>query len=299
MTIWTETITRGERAGYLARPADARAGVLLLPSVHGVDQYAKAYAHALAEAGLATVIWEPFPGHRRPKPRATRGAACDADRRDVPARDELVARPHGERAGADENRHRRFLSRRPLRLAALRADERIAACVSYYPTIETPPLPGRTRTSSRSRESIPCPVHMIRAGKDHLTSDDVFQRLQANLQSRVGADDHPALPAGRSRLHAAHRRNRTRPPSISRRRNDRVFESGVGCLAIAHHLRHPEVPERSEGLEGRRPRCCSTGAVHPSRLASLAPQDDGVRLERWLKSRITALAASTISGGIA
>ena len=67
MPIWTETITRGERVGYLARPADAQAGVLLLPSVHGVDQYAKAYAHALAEAGLATVIWEPFPGDRPPK----------------------------------------------------------------------------------------------------------------------------------------------------------------------------------------------------------------------------------------
>ena len=74
MTIRTETITRGERVGYLARPADARAGVLLLPSVHGIDQYSKAYAQALAEAGLATVIWEPFPGSPPADTREQRAA---------------------------------------------------------------------------------------------------------------------------------------------------------------------------------------------------------------------------------
>jgi carboxymethylenebutenolidase len=63
-------------------------------------------------------------------------------------------------------------------------DKRIAACVSYYPTIETPPLPGQDEDVVALAADIPCPVHMIRAGKDHLTGDDVFQRLQANLQRR-------------------------------------------------------------------------------------------------------------------
>ena len=86
MTIRTETITRGERVGYLARPADAQAGVLLLPSVHGIDQYGNAYAHALAEAGLADPDLGAVsrPAARR-HPRAARGAARDADRRDVAA----------------------------------------------------------------------------------------------------------------------------------------------------------------------------------------------------------------------
>ena len=50
------------------------AGVLLLPSVHGIDQYSKAYAQALAEAGLATVIWEPFPGSPPAETREQRAA---------------------------------------------------------------------------------------------------------------------------------------------------------------------------------------------------------------------------------
>ena len=42
--------------------------------MHGVDQYAKAYAQALAEAGLATVIWEPFPGQPPAETREQRAA---------------------------------------------------------------------------------------------------------------------------------------------------------------------------------------------------------------------------------
>ena len=44
--------------------------------------------------------------------------------------------------------------------------------------------------------SIACPVHMIRAGKDHLTSDDVFRRLQANLQSRTAPTIVQHYPGG-------------------------------------------------------------------------------------------------------
>jgi hypothetical protein len=36
---------------------------------------------------------------------------------------------------------------------------------------------------------------------------------------------------------------------------------------------HPEVPLRSNGLEGRRP----SDGCHPSRLATLALQDDGAK----------------------
>ncbi len=50
-------------------------------------------------------------------------------------------------------------------------------------------------------------------------------------------------------------------------------------LRVTLLIRHPEVPERIEGLERRRPPShCESRAVHPSRLAALAPQDDGQRL---------------------
>jgi carboxymethylenebutenolidase len=185
MTIRTETLTIGERVGYLVRPADAQAGVLLLPSVHGIDQYSKAYAHALAEAGLATVIWEPFPGQPPADTRAQRAARLapltDATSLremtwwlDLMAK-ELSLTRIGVAGFCLGGRYGLLLSAH---------EWRIAACVSYYPTIETPPLPGQSEDVVALAKAIACPVHMIRAGKDHLTGEDVFQRLQANLQSR-------------------------------------------------------------------------------------------------------------------
>jgi carboxymethylenebutenolidase len=197
MSIWTETITRGERVGYLARPADAQAGVLLLPSVHGVDQYAKAYAHALAEAGLATVVWEPFPGSPPAESREQRATRLATLTDAMSLREmtwwldfmasELALSKIGTAGFCLGGRYGLLLSAR---------DRRIAACVSYYPTIETPPLPGQDEDVVALATSIPCPVHTIRAGKDHLTSDDVFQRLQANLQSRTAPTIVQHYPAG-------------------------------------------------------------------------------------------------------
>jgi carboxymethylenebutenolidase len=186
MTIRTETITRGERVGYLARPGDAQAGVLLLPTVHGVDQYAKAYAHLLAEAGLATVIWEPFPGQPPAETREQRAARLGTLTDATSLREmtgwldfmvgELSLTKIAIAGFCLGGRYGLLLSAR---------DPRIAACVSYYPTIEAPPLPGQDEDVVALATNISCPVHMIRAGKDHLTSEDVFQRLQANLQSRT------------------------------------------------------------------------------------------------------------------
>ena len=197
MTIRTETITLGERVAYLARPTDARAGVLLLPSVHGVDQYATAYAHALAEAGLATVIWEPFPGQPPAETREQRAARLKPLTDATSLREmtfwldlmasELALTKIATAGFCLGGRYGLLLSAH---------DKRIAACVSYYPTIETPPLPGQDEDVVALATRIPCPVHMIRAGKDHLTSEDVFQRLQANLQSRAAPTIVQHYPAG-------------------------------------------------------------------------------------------------------
>src|SRR5262249_54292352 len=56
-----------------------------------------------------------------------------------------------------------------------------------------------------------------------------------------------------------------------------------GRVTSVTQPRHPEATARSAALEGRRPKSCrlhpggSALADHPSRLASLAPQDDGER----------------------
>jgi carboxymethylenebutenolidase len=75
-------------------------------------------------------------------------------------------------------------------------DRRIAACLPYYPTIETPPLPGQDEDVVALAATIACPVHMVRAGKDHLTSEDVFRRLQATLQRRSAPTTIQVYPDG-------------------------------------------------------------------------------------------------------
>ena len=187
MAIMTETITRDERLAYLARPeGDMHAGVLLLPSVNGIDQYSTAFADALAKAGLATLIWEPFVGQPIPHTREDRAARL-ATLTDATSMREIgwwLDFMFSELALTKVGTAGFCLGGRYGLIVAAR-ETRIAACLAYYPTIETPPLPGQDEDVIALVAEIACPVHMITAGKDHLTSREVFLRLQASLQSRA------------------------------------------------------------------------------------------------------------------
>jgi carboxymethylenebutenolidase len=187
MTFRSETITRGERIAHLARPeTGSRAGVLLLPSVYGIDQYGTAFADALAKAGLTTLIWEPFVGQPVPHTREDRAARLStlSDATSMREIDWWLEFMRGELALASVGTAGFCLGGRYGLLLSAR-DRRIAACLSYYPTIETPPLPGQDEDVVALAAGIACPVHMIAAGKDHLTSREVFLRLQAALQGRT------------------------------------------------------------------------------------------------------------------
>jgi len=198
MAIRTETITRGERVAFLTRPERATpGGVLLLPPVHGIEQSGKAYAQALAEAGLTTLIWEPFSGQPPADTREQRAARLATLTDAASLREmtwwldfmlgDLSLQTIGTAGFCLGGRYGLLLAAR---------EPRVAACVPYYPTIETPPLPGQDQDVIALAEVIACPVHMVRAGKDHLTSEDVFQRLQANLQHRSAPTIVQVYPEG-------------------------------------------------------------------------------------------------------
>jgi carboxymethylenebutenolidase len=198
MTTKTELITRGERVALLVRPEGAATtGVLLLPSVFGIDNSSTAYAQALAEAGLTAVIWEPFHGQPPADAREQRAARL-ATLTDAISLGEMtwwLDFMLGELSLNTVGTAGFCLGGRYGLLLAAR-EARIAACVSYYPTIETPPLPGQDEDVLSLSAEIGCPVHMIRAGKDHLTTEDVFQRLQRNLQTRAAPTTVQVYPEG-------------------------------------------------------------------------------------------------------
>ena len=49
----------GPRFGYVSEPvAPASGGVLILPTIFGVNEFARQYADALANAGLTAAVWD-------------------------------------------------------------------------------------------------------------------------------------------------------------------------------------------------------------------------------------------------
>ena len=171
--------------------------MLLLPSVHGIDQYSRMFADSLAAAGLTTLIWEPFVGQPIPHTREERAGRLATLTDATSLREmtwwlnfmfnELSLTSVGTGGFCLGGRYGLLLAAR---------DQRVAACLSYYPTIETPPLPGQDEDVVSLASGIACPAHLITAGKDHLTGRGVSLRLQANLQGRSAPTTVQLYPEG-------------------------------------------------------------------------------------------------------
>lgn len=60
-------ITFDGAAGYLVRAKTQRAGVVLLPTIFGVNPFVRDWASMLAEHGITTLIWDIYPGADLPR----------------------------------------------------------------------------------------------------------------------------------------------------------------------------------------------------------------------------------------
>ncbi len=59
MSIESRTLSGPDLFGYVAAPrAGARGGVLILPTIFGVNEFARGFADGLANAGLAAAVWD-------------------------------------------------------------------------------------------------------------------------------------------------------------------------------------------------------------------------------------------------
>ena len=59
MTIKTKSLSGPKLFGYVAEPdAAAQGGVLILPTIFGVNEFARQYADTLASAGMTTAVWD-------------------------------------------------------------------------------------------------------------------------------------------------------------------------------------------------------------------------------------------------
>lgn len=162
----------------------SKGGVLLLPTNAGTDSHNRNSSRQLAEAGLTAVLWDPYPGRGLPPPdeRSKWSGATDDDWAFQGQTRWLtyMAEDLGvERAGCLG-----FCMGGRMSLLLAARDHRVAALVSYYPTIRRPLPPTQKYDALALAPEIRCPVTVVCPGQDHITTQEVYADLRKALSER-------------------------------------------------------------------------------------------------------------------
>ena len=193
--IRTEQVNAGRVHGLVAHAERPRGGIVLLPTIMGVDVFARTRAQVLAEAGFTTLVWDPYSGETPPadlpsaQPRAGKlnDGALDAMSDCVGHLLDKLHLPAAAVVGF-------CLGGRYAVLLAAR-DRRLFACVPYYPSIRVPMSPNQTMDAVALAADIQCPVHLVHGTGDQVFLHPVFLQLRNVLEKRPVAtvvQVHPA-----------------------------------------------------------------------------------------------------------
>lgn len=187
--------------GYVAEPAGgATGGVLLLPTIFGVNEFARQYANMLADAGMTCAVWDINSG----LPLTTDYPECIKRARTLT--DESVAdmvsawidAMLGE-FGVTSVAVLGFCIGGRFALLQSARDDRLKACAMAYPSIESPRLPNQGQDALALAAKIDCPVHLLRPGNDHVTNPETYEVLTRALLTRSSPTTvqiHPAAEHG-------------------------------------------------------------------------------------------------------
>jgi carboxymethylenebutenolidase len=171
---------------YVARASVATtAGVLLLPTVAGIDDFACGYAESLAETGLTTLVWNPYP-------EVAMGSPLDDVR---PLSTKLNDAATAQTLSGCVDTLERELGVKTVAtigfcmggryvLVFAARERRLRAAVAVYPSVRAQRAQHQDVEPAIAAAAIACPVQMLYPGRDHVTPRAVFETLQAALQSR-------------------------------------------------------------------------------------------------------------------
>jgi len=185
--IRTENVAAGRVNGHIAHAPNPLGGVLLLPTISGIDRFVIERSAQLADLGLTTFGWDPFPGEPATDDVQT------AMKRASKLNDGLV---DVMSECVDYMKESLNLSAVAVlgfclggRYALLHAakDGRLAACVAFYPSIRETPKPNETLDAVTLAHQIACPVHLVYAGADNVFLQPTFARLREALEPRPAA----------------------------------------------------------------------------------------------------------------
>ncbi|HUZ72092.1 MAG TPA: dienelactone hydrolase family protein [Stellaceae bacterium] len=179
------TITFDGAAGYLVRAKTQRAGVVLLPTIFGVNPFVRDWASTLAEHGITALVWDIYPGEDLPGDynAAIKAAGRLRDAPALAAMTKCVDFLAGELHVTTVGTMGFCLGGRYVFMLAAQ-DRRLAACAAIYPSIHAPNQPSQDEDAVARAAAIACPVQLVYPGRDHITSNETFHRLQQNLQRR-------------------------------------------------------------------------------------------------------------------
>jgi carboxymethylenebutenolidase len=186
MAITTEKFSGPRLYGYVARPADgARSGVLILPTIYGVNEFARGYADILAHAGLAAAVWDINSG----QPLVTDYQECIRRARTLTDRGVIGllmvwTETMSSEMGLASIGVLGFCIGGRFALLQAADDKSIKACAIAYPSIESPRLPNQELGALALASDIACPVHMLQPGNDHVTKPETYETLKQALYKR-------------------------------------------------------------------------------------------------------------------
>lgn len=187
MAIRTQTVSGPQRYGYLAEPVGgARSGVVLLPTIFGINAFAKSYTETLANAGFACAVWDIHSGLPLPADydEAIKRARALTDEAVVASIGRWIDHMLGEMKLASVGVLGFCIGGR-FAIMQSATDKRIKACAMAYPSIENPRLPNQAMDSLAMAADIACPVLNVQPGNDHVSQPDTYEILNATLFKRT------------------------------------------------------------------------------------------------------------------
>jgi carboxymethylenebutenolidase len=182
----------------------SRGGVLLLPTNAGASGINKKHSSQLAQAGLTTLLWDPFPDHDSlPKEdeRSAWSAAVEDDWA-IEGQSRWLTYMQ-EELGVETLGTLGFCMGGRLALLLGAKDHRLAAVTAFYPTVRKPKPERQTYDAIALCPEIRCPATLVCPGQDHITTQEVYADLRRALRARPEATVAQVYPdAGHGFLQA-------------------------------------------------------------------------------------------------
>ena len=187
MSPRSQDIKQSGLVGFLAQPdAPTTGGVVILPTIFGVNAFVRGYAETLARAGLAAAAWDLYEGlplttdYEESKTRARKLSDAGTQAKVKKWIDHLLDDLKLTSVGVIG-----FCIGGRFSLLTAAQDDRIKACGAAYPSIENPRLPNQEQDAIALAVQIRCPVHVLQPGHDHVASVETYAALKETLLKRT------------------------------------------------------------------------------------------------------------------